>query len=586
MALNSTLYPNVSRVVAGAAILFANDGIILCDTSIAPVTMTLLEIPAGFWQTTWKLYVLDNNNNAGTHNITISVPVGYTINNASTLVINTNGGGVTITIASNTAFFGQVSPYPSGGGSGTVTGITFNSPLTGGTINVSGNVGIGDAAADGTTKGAAAFTANDFDATGGVISIDYTNGQAASASAKGFLTTTDWTRFDNKTTIQVGLDPLTEIPKAGTISFNSASFKIISPSANVAKVNMFDSGWVDLLGFAWVDAAIRPKCRRYGNAIYFKGTAVVPMEDPTNAANLYQPYDASTFFYEKVANSTTYVGVDAGGCVIDPLEGITFNNGNSVLPTSVFDPSLLDIIDTDYYTGWKPFYRRFFADVVVPPSLYRQEVSVTAVLNASLTTTGTLRAYTILDIEHGISTTPNSGLIGSSTFRMLTPSVVAGDIIPNFIARDAATGESAQVGSIYNYLARFATFSTATGGVLTVTAVPANTYIEIGQTILTATFPANTFILQQLTGVAGQAGTYQITNSAFTYVGASSQLDLSPSLNALMQTGTTPYTSNYVASGTIPFVFPFDMDGSKPTQLGGMLIDLSGLVVFIEPKTS
>jgi len=49
------------------------------------------------------------------------------------------------------------------------------------------------------TKGAAAFTASDFNDNGsGVISIDYTNGQAASGSNKGFLTSADWTTFNGK----------------------------------------------------------------------------------------------------------------------------------------------------------------------------------------------------------------------------------------------------------------------------------------------------------------------------------------------------------------------------------------------------
>ena len=47
---------------------------------------------------------------------------------------------------------------------------------------------IGDAAADGTTKGVATFTASDFNATTGNISIDYTNGQKASETQAGFLT--------------------------------------------------------------------------------------------------------------------------------------------------------------------------------------------------------------------------------------------------------------------------------------------------------------------------------------------------------------------------------------------------------------
>lgn len=57
---------------------------------------------------------------------------------------------------------------------------------------------IANAAADGSTKGAASFTANDFDATTGNISLDYTNGQAASASNKGFLTSADWATFNGK----------------------------------------------------------------------------------------------------------------------------------------------------------------------------------------------------------------------------------------------------------------------------------------------------------------------------------------------------------------------------------------------------
>lgn len=72
--------------------------------------------------------------------------------------------------------------------------LTFSAPLS----RAVNTISIADAAADGTTKGAAAFTASDFDATSGVISIDYTNGQVASGSTKGFLTSADWTTFNNK----------------------------------------------------------------------------------------------------------------------------------------------------------------------------------------------------------------------------------------------------------------------------------------------------------------------------------------------------------------------------------------------------
>ena len=81
--------------------------------------------------------------------------------------------------------------------------LTGTSPVsvTGGTGAVIGSgaaISVGNAAADGATKGIAAFTASDFDATAGVVSIDYTNGQAASATTKGFLTAANWTTFNSK----------------------------------------------------------------------------------------------------------------------------------------------------------------------------------------------------------------------------------------------------------------------------------------------------------------------------------------------------------------------------------------------------
>lgn len=77
--------------------------------------------------------------------------------------------------------------------------ISTTSPLSGGgDLSANRTLSIADAAADGTTKGAATFTAADFNSSSGVISIDYTNGQAASSSTKGFLTSADWSTFNSK----------------------------------------------------------------------------------------------------------------------------------------------------------------------------------------------------------------------------------------------------------------------------------------------------------------------------------------------------------------------------------------------------
>lgn len=95
-----------------------------------------------------------------------------------------------------------------GGGGGGVTSVSGTSPISVADGTSDAIVSIANAVADGGTKGAASFTANDFNSSGGNISLDYTNGQAASTSLKGFLSATDWNTFNDKqSTITGALTP-------------------------------------------------------------------------------------------------------------------------------------------------------------------------------------------------------------------------------------------------------------------------------------------------------------------------------------------------------------------------------------------
>lgn len=105
----STKYPNNSRIVSGTPQLYNDDSILLCNTSVAPVIINLLSIPAGFFITTWKLYVVDNSNNASVNNITINAGAGQTVNGAASVTLNVSGGSAVIEIASNTSFLSTFS---------------------------------------------------------------------------------------------------------------------------------------------------------------------------------------------------------------------------------------------------------------------------------------------------------------------------------------------------------------------------------------------------------------------------------------------------------------------------------------------
>lgn len=121
-------------------------------------------------------------------------------------VTTTHGG--TLTAAQYNALLAAA-------GGGTVVTVTASSPVhsSGG---ASPNITIDNAAADGSTKGAASFAANDFNSSSGNISTDYTNGQAASGSTKGYLTAADWTTFNNKLSSESDPKRLTTLAVTGT----------------------------------------------------------------------------------------------------------------------------------------------------------------------------------------------------------------------------------------------------------------------------------------------------------------------------------------------------------------------------------
>jgi hypothetical protein len=174
------------------------------------------------------------------------------------LAVGTSGTDFAISSSSSTHTFnlptasatnrGALSSADWSAFNGKVTSVSGTSPIasSGGATPA---ISIADAAADGTTKGASAFTASDFNATAGVISIDYTNGQAASASAKGFLTSADWTTFNGK---QAALTPaaLTKVDDTNvTLTLGG------TPSTALLQSTSLTLGWTGTLADARIASA-------------------------------------------------------------------------------------------------------------------------------------------------------------------------------------------------------------------------------------------------------------------------------------------------------------------------------------------
>jgi hypothetical protein len=112
-------YPNNIRTIFGSInTVFQDDSVLICNTALVSTAITLLDIPADYWSTQYKLYVVDSGN-ASTNNITINAPSGFTINGQSSFVLSSNNSSVIIRVASNTNYIAQYSMV-SGGVSGHV----------------------------------------------------------------------------------------------------------------------------------------------------------------------------------------------------------------------------------------------------------------------------------------------------------------------------------------------------------------------------------------------------------------------------------------------------------------------------------
>lgn len=182
---------------------------------------------------------------------------------------------------------------------------------------------IADALADGATKGAASFTAADFDATAANISIDYTNGQAASASLKGFLTAAFFSKFNSATTtFTTGLTYT-----AGAVTVNT--------SQNIATLsNLTGNGYVKTsggVGTLSVQAVPIPVAdggtnatafTTSGNGVYWNGTSILTA--PLTSAVTY-PYASTTAITVSGTASSTFLNVsslNAAACDVKSTAGV------------------------------------------------------------------------------------------------------------------------------------------------------------------------------------------------------------------------------------------------------------------------
>lgn len=223
--------------------------------------------------------------------------------------------------------------------------ISTTSPLTGGgDLSTNRTFAISDAAADATTKGAATFTANDFNSSSGNISLDYTNGQASSSSTKGFLTSADWSTFNGKVGGSGTSGRLTLWSGSGTISssanatYNSATDELIAGGIELDD-NTIKTPSGDLQIDATADISFL-KAPKYAPGALSSGPANVNFLtiDPVTLQTEYTTGaagDAGTY------TPTYTLGLNADAAVINDVQYMRVGTVVHVSGTIYVDPTII-----------------------------------------------------------------------------------------------------------------------------------------------------------------------------------------------------------------------------------------------------
>lgn len=171
-----------------------------------------------------------------------------------------------------------------------------------------------------------------------------------------------------------------------------------------------DTGWLDMNGFTWMDASVRPQYRVWNKQIFFRRSVVIPIEKAGSVI----PWSSAASYQSEtiIAPAPTNVVTNSAGT-------ITFNSGNPVLQSASHYP------DANYNTGWVISAQRRQAQAPVGSAYL---MYYTTVFILQLTTGGILRAITLKNAEEGAS----GQEIGQSNLRYLLSKSISGSRILDY----------------------------------------------------------------------------------------------------------------------------------------------------------
>ena len=201
----------------------------------------------------------------------------------------------------------------------------------------------------------------------------------------------------------------------------------VTVTTGVIAANILDTGWIDLNGFGYYSGAttltLKPQARRIGNLIHFRGLVTIPIDDGTGAPLIWQygfGPNIDTYYL-----STTVTPATAGpnSVVLATAGTLTFNQGNSVLPTSIIGVG--ETLDNSYTREFQIAARPIQIDASPVTSSI-----LTAAFNVQITSAKTL----LISLPKNAEQNAFSGTAGIDTSHInyIISHVTSGEFVPSF----------------------------------------------------------------------------------------------------------------------------------------------------------
>ena len=223
---------------------------------------------------------------------------------------------------------------------------------------------------------------------------------------------------------------------------NSSSINL-DFTANVLTARINDTGWIDLNGFGYYTGAdtlaLKPQARRIGNAVHFRGLVNIPIDDGTGVPVLWQYSNSPSVDTYYLSTTVTPATVGADSVNLATAGTVTFNQGLSVIPTTIMDAG--ELFDNTYGTQFLIGTRPVQIDAAPVTSTI-----LSGLFNLSITSTKTLVASLPKNAEQNAFSGTNAH--NTSHLNYIVSHVRSGEFVPKFDNVNTNVNSNALAGTI------------------------------------------------------------------------------------------------------------------------------------------